>query len=196
MASVGQVYYDVLPNLDGFAAKVASGLGNAKPIKIPVEVDSAKAAASLKQVSSQTDNLGKSSTRLAAAQGRVRVTAAQLNETRQKATAGSAKLVQAEERYAAALRGVKTAQDQDAKVAARNIAVREKAAAASQRAAAKNAAARKQVIQQAGTGLAVGGATALVALGGIVKVTADFDQAVSGVAATGKEGDCQHRQAA
>lgn len=208
MPSVGEVHYDVLPNLDRFASEVAAKLGQQKPIKIPVEVDT-KSAQSLKQTAASTTKLTQESNRLAAAQGRVRVAAAALNETRGKAQAGSSRLIAAEERYANAIRGVQNVQASEAKATARAQAAREaasaKAAAATERATAREAAsqqkaaaaaekattqqvaARRRATQDLGTGLTVAGAAATAALVGVTRVTADFDEAVSHVASTGAD---------
>lgn len=159
--SVGQVFYDVLPNLDGFAAKVAAGVRNTPPVKIPVQADTKAAEASARKLTTiQTKEAERSS--------RQRMALIQRDAI-------------AENRYRdrAARQAVVTAQRQ-----AREEA---KARAVATRAAVKDSQARKQALQSVGTGLAVGGAATLAGLAGITKVTADFDKAVSNVASTGKE---------
>lgn len=176
--SIGQVYYDVLPNLDGFAAKVASGVGSsAKPLKIKVDTDTGKAAAGLKGLGAATQGLDVHSRRLLSTQGTLRVAQARLNEVRQRAAAGSSRLISAEESYARAQRAVGNAQE-----------VASAAAAKGQ----KNfgnliSTMDSPAVQGFGRGLAVAGAGIAVGMGLAVKTSADFEEAVSHVAATGQD---------
>ena len=73
------------------------------------------------------------------------------------------------------------------RIAQRQAREEAKATAAVTRATQRDMAARKQTIQSIGTGLAAAGAVTLAGLAGVTRVTADFDQAVSNVKATGSE---------
>jgi TP901 family phage tail tape measure protein len=194
MASVGQVFYDVLPNLDGFAAKVAAGVGKQKPVKIKVEADTKSAEASAKRLTTvQTREAQLSSRQRMALIQRDAIAENRYRDrsiaSTKRASAQKMALIQrdaiAENKFRDRAIAVR---ERDA---ARQVAAQAKITASQQKAAAAAAAQQKAARGQAagslGTGLLVGGAATIAALGGIVKVTADFDSAVSNVASTGKE---------
>lgn len=170
--SVGTVYYDVLPNLDGFASKVAAGVGKQKPVKIKVEADTKSAEASAKKLTA------------------VQTKEAQLSSRQRMA------LIQrdaiAENRYRdRAIAAQKRASIQRMSLIQRDAikenAIRDRAARAAARTTQQAQAAKKSAVGSVGTGTLVGGAATLYALKQVVDVTARFDQAVSNVASTGKE---------
>jgi TP901 family phage tail tape measure protein len=120
--TVGEVRYDVVPDLSGFAAKVAAGLGNIKPVKIKVDVDNSGAA----KATAATQRAATAQTAIAAR------AAAQQNAIASRAAAQQAAI-----RARAAAQSSLLAQ----RTAAQQAAVQARAGAAAERAAQRQAAA-------------------------------------------------------
>jgi TP901 family phage tail tape measure protein len=176
MASVGTVFYDVLPNLDGFAAKVAAGVGKQKPVKVKVEADTKSAETSAKRLTSiQTKEAQQSSAKRMALMQRDAIAENRYRDRNIAATKrASAQRMALMQRDAIA----------ENRLRDRALASQQKAAA---RAAALQRGDRAGAVKSGGTAALVGGAATLYALKQVVDVTAEFDSAVSNVASTGKE---------
>ena len=207
--SIGQVYYDVLPDFSKFAAAAQAGLGNQKPVKIRVDADTAKAKANIDQLIASNSKLDASSRRVADARGRLAIAEARLAEAQSKAGAGSARVIAAQEAVAKSARGVTDARERNAaqalrataateraaareaaaveRAANRQIAARQRVAAAAAREASGNAAAGQVGAGKVGTGLLVAGAAVAATFGAAATVTARFEKSVSAVAATSGE---------
>jgi TP901 family phage tail tape measure protein len=179
--SVGTVYYDVLPEMGKFGPAVAAGVGSIKPAKIQVDADTTKATAGIRGLVGQNSSLDASTRKLANAQGTLRVASARLIETQAKAGAGSARLLSAQESQVRALRNVASA---SAEVASATAAANRPADGLF-KTLGKNV--NNPSVQKAASGMLAVGAGLLAAVGVAVKVTADFEQAVSHVAATGSD---------
>jgi len=131
--------------------------------------------------------------RQADAAGRLRTAEAQLEAARSKNAANSSQVVGAEERVAKARRDLDRAtEDLVTAEAAHRKALLESAAAAKQNESAMgrmfaSISKNEQHLNTLSNGLAMFGAAATLAAGIAVKRFADFDEAMSGVAATGED---------
>lgn len=154
--SVGAVFYDVLPDLAGFGAKVEAGLGSAnfKPIKVKVEADTAgvqrATAAASRAQAQQLAIATRGEQQLRAIRARGEQQRALLSQrTAAQQAAAQARASAAAERgsareVAAATRNAAREAAAVERAVARETAARERAAAAAVRASARQSAAAER----------------------------------------------------